>query len=90
MPKTGRFLSSQFCQISIRILDPAFEKANFYPVLDRAYKNCYFSKIGTKRVNFGLVGPLRYSLDICTSGKSRIYMSECKKLYGSQLIKGLV
>jgi hypothetical protein len=32
------------------------------------------------RVNytiFGLVGPPRYSLDVCTSGISRIYMSGC-------------
>ena len=69
MPKTGRFLSGRFCQISIRILDPAFENQNFYPVLDRAYKTAIFQKIGTKRVDFGLVGPPRYSLDICTSGK---------------------
>ena len=33
-------------------------------------------KIGTTRVNFGLVGPPGYSLDVCTSGKSRIYMQK--------------
>jgi hypothetical protein len=50
MPQTARFLSGRFCQISIRILDPAFNKVNFYLDPDPAYKNRYF---GAKRVNFG-------------------------------------
>jgi len=44
---------------------------------NRPIKVAIFQKFGTKSRNFGLVGPPRYSLDICTSGKSRIYMSEC-------------
>jgi len=57
MPQTTRFLSRRFCQITIWILDPAFNKVNFYLDLDQAYKNHYFSKIGTKRVNFGSLAP---------------------------------
>jgi len=57
VPQTARFLSGWFCQISIRILDPAFDKVNFYLDLDQASKNRYFSKIGTKRVNFGSLAP---------------------------------
>ncbi|KIK00960.1 hypothetical protein K443DRAFT_592093 [Laccaria amethystina LaAM-08-1] len=48
MPKTVRFLSGQFCQISIRILDSAFRKTNFYPVPDRAYKIAIFKKLARK------------------------------------------
>ena len=40
-------------------------------------KIAIFQKIGVKRANFGLVGLPRYSLDVCTSEKSRIYMNEC-------------
>jgi len=57
MPQTAQFLSGRFCQISIWILDPAFDKVNFYPDLDQASKNRYFSKIGMKRVNFGSLAP---------------------------------
>ena len=76
MPQTAWFLSGRFCQISIWILDSAFNKVNFYPDLDQASKNHYFSKIGTKRVNFGLLAPPWYSLKVCTLEKSKIYMSE--------------
>jgi hypothetical protein len=68
MLQTAQFLSRWFCQISVWILDLAFNKVNFYLDLDPAYKNHYF---GVKRVNFGSLGLPGHFLEVFTSGKRR-------------------
>jgi hypothetical protein len=63
----------------------------FYLDPDWAYKNCYFV---AKRVDFGFLGPPRYSLKVCTSGKSRIiheinviYVYTWKVAYSKEVVE---